>query len=66
MNGKSRKLQDVFVTAKVPQDIRRTLPVLADALAGEILWVPGYRVAQSVAVESPAAPSWRMTLDAIS
>lgn len=66
MGGKSRKLQDVFVTAKVPQGIRRTLPVLADALTGEILWVPGYRVAQSVAVESPDAPSWRMTLDAIS
>ena len=66
MKGKSRKLQDVFVTAKVSQNIRRTLPVLADALTGEILWVPGYRVAQSVAVESPDAPSWRMTLDAIS
>ena len=62
MNGKSRKLQDVFVTAKTPQELRRTLPVLADAVTGEILWVPGYRVAQSVAVESPTAPSWRMTL----
>ena len=62
MNGKSRKLQDVFVTAKTPQEVRSTLPVLADAVTGEILWVPGYRVAQSVAVESPSAPSWRMTL----
>ena len=50
------------VTAKIPQEVRRTLPVLADATTGEILWLPGYRVVQSVAVESPDAPSWRMTL----
>ena len=62
MNGQSRKLQDIFVTAKIPQEVRRTLPVLADSITGEILWVPGYRVAQSVAVESSDAPSWRMTL----
>ena len=62
MNGRSRKIQDVFVTAKTPLEIRRRLPLLADAQTGEILWVPGYRVAQCVAVESPDAPSWRMTL----
>ncbi len=63
MGGRSRKLQDVFVTAKIPQDIRRSLPVLADSRTGEILWLPGYRVAQSAAVESSEAPSWRFTLD---
>ena len=62
MNGRSRKIQDVFVTAKTPPEIRRALPLLADAQTGEILWVPGYRVAQCVAVESLDAPSWRMTL----
>jgi tRNA(Ile)-lysidine synthetase-like protein len=62
MNGRSRKIQDVFVTAKTPPEIRRALPLLADAQTGEILWVPGYRVAQGVAVESSDAPSWRMTL----
>ena len=62
MNGRSRKLQDVFVTAKVPPAVRATLPVLADAATGEVLWVPGYRVAASVAVESSAAPAWRLTL----
>ena len=63
MGGKSRKLQDVFVTAKVPPEIRSTLPVLADSDTGEVLWLPGYRVAQSAAVESPGAPSWRLTLE---
>ena len=60
--GHSRKLQDVFVTAKVPPAVRATLPLLADAATGEILWVPGYRVAASAAVASPDSPSWRLTL----
>lgn len=63
MDGQSRKLQDVFVTAKVPPGIRATLPVLADAATGEILWVPGYRIAEAVAVESATAPSWTFRLD---
>jgi len=63
MHGKSRKLQDVFVTAKVPIVVRSQLPVLADAITNEILWVPGYRVAETVAVENSAAPSWRFTLE---
>jgi hypothetical protein len=37
---------------------------LRDAATGEVLWVPGYRIAQSVAVESATAPSWRFTLTA--
>ncbi len=62
MRGKSRKLQDVFVTAKVPPAIRATLPVLVDANSGEVLWVPGYRIAEAATVESATAPSWRLTL----
>lgn len=62
LDGHSRKLQDVFVTAKVPPAVRATIPLLADATTGEILWVPGYRVAASVAVASPDSPSWRLTL----
>ena len=62
LHGHSRKLQDVFVTAKVPPALRADLPLICDAATGEVLWVPGYRIAQSVAVESPTAPSWRFTL----
>ena len=62
MGGKSRKLQDVFVTAKVPTAIRATLPILVDANSGEVLWVPGYRIAEAAAVESATAPCWRLTL----
>lgn len=60
--GHSRKLQDVFVTAKVPPAVRASLPILADAVTGEVLWIPGYRVAASAAVTSPTSPSWRFTL----
>lgn len=62
LHGHSRKLQDVFVTAKVPPALRADLPLICDATTGEVLWVPGYRIAQSVAVESSTAPSWRFTL----
>jgi len=62
MNGKERKLQDVYVTAKVPPATRRTLPVLAIADTSTVLWVPGYRVSESAAVESATAPSWEFTL----
>ena len=62
LHGHSRKLQDVFVTAKVPPALRTDLPLICDATTDEVLWVPGYRIAQSVAVESPTAPSWRFTL----
>ena len=62
LNGHSRKLQDVFMTAKVPPSVRADLPLICDAATGAVLWVPGYRIAQSVAVESATAPSWRFTL----
>ena len=63
MNGHTRKLQDVFVTAKVPPSLRTALPILAYSGSNEVIWLPGYRIAASAAVASPDAPSWRLTLD---
>ena len=57
-----RKLQDIFVTAKTPPAIRHSLPVVADAETGEVLWIPGYRVSESVKVPSPSAPSVHFSL----
>ena len=57
-----RKLQDIFVTAKTPPEIRRSVPVVADAETGEVLWIPGYRVSESVKVPAPDAPSVRFVL----
>lgn len=44
----SKKLQDVLIDAKVPRRRRERLPLLA--CGGDILWVPGIRVAESVAI----------------
>jgi tRNA(Ile)-lysidine synthetase-like protein len=40
----SKKLQDVFVDEKVPRDLRCHVPVIE--CRGEVVWVPGYRVAR--------------------
>ena len=59
-----RKLQDIFVTAKTPPAMRHSLPVVADAETGEVLWIPGYRVSESVKVPSPSAASVHFRLKA--
>lgn len=58
-----RKLQDIFVTAKTPPEIRHTLPIVADADTGEVLWIPGYRVSETVKVQSASAPSVRLVIE---
>ena len=50
-----RKIQDVFVDAKVPRDERDRLPLIV--CGREIVWVPGYRVAQGWEVRGKGAPS---------
>ncbi|MBL7114592.1 MAG: tRNA lysidine(34) synthetase TilS [Kiritimatiellae bacterium] len=51
----SRKLQDIFVDAKVPPSKRNRIPLLV--CGGEIIWVPGYRVAQGWEVNAPSDPA---------
>lgn len=41
LNG-SKKVQDMFVDAKVPKSLRDGLPLLVDA-SGRVLWIPGMR-----------------------
>jgi len=38
----SKKVQDMFVDAKIPRSLRDAVPLLADA-DGRILWIPGLR-----------------------
>lgn len=57
-----RKLQDIFVTSKTPPSVRRTLPIVADGETGEVLWIPGYRVSDSVKVSSKTSPSLRLCM----
>ena len=58
----AKKLKRIFIDEKVPPELRDTLPILADADTGEVLWVPGYRVAKSVAVPDEDARSYKLTL----
>jgi tRNA(Ile)-lysidine synthase len=59
----SRKLQDILVDLKVPRAERARVLVLE--CEGEIVWVPGYRVAQAWAVREPAARQLQLILHAI-
>jgi tRNA(Ile)-lysidine synthase len=38
----SKKLQDLFVDAKIPREERQKIPVVTDQQG--ILWVPGFRI----------------------
>ena len=49
--GGRKKLQDVFVDAKVPRPERRQLPLLADT-EGRVLWVPGLAIDERLRVTS--------------
>jgi len=49
----SRKLQDIFVDAKVPADARGTVPILE--CGGRIAWIPGYRIAHAFRVTNEEA-----------
>ena len=46
----TKKLQDIFTDAKVPREQRRQIPVVE--CRGEIVWLPGYRVARGWEVPS--------------
>ncbi len=49
----TKKLQDVFVDAKVPRDLRSLQPVLCEAApSARILWVPGLAVSEVCVRES--------------
>ncbi|HNS80402.1 MAG TPA: tRNA lysidine(34) synthetase TilS [Kiritimatiellia bacterium] len=48
----TKKIQDIFVDAKIPQALRGDIPLFA--AGDEIIWIPGYRVARSAAVTDPS------------
>jgi len=54
----TKKVQDIFVDAKVPEHRRDGIPLLV--CGEEIVWIPGYRIAQRFAVSSKTAPSLRV------
>lgn len=60
LNG-SRKIHDVFIDSKVSVELRQTLPLFERA--GEIIWLPGYRISASAALSQPNAPAWLLTVE---
>ncbi|MCX7009117.1 MAG: tRNA lysidine(34) synthetase TilS [Kiritimatiellaeota bacterium] len=61
MDG-TKKLQDIFTDAKVPRDQRAQIPVVE--CRGQIVWLPGYRVARGWEVPNPQSRSLLLTLRA--
>ena len=59
----SKMLQDLFVDAKVPAEQRDHLPLLV--VDGEVVWVPGYRVAKALAVRGLRAAAVRVEMKAV-
>ncbi|HPH95799.1 MAG TPA: tRNA lysidine(34) synthetase TilS [Anaerolineaceae bacterium] len=51
MNGHSQKLADFFINQRLPQRARAGWPLLCNA-AGEIIWIPGFRPAHSVRINT--------------
>ncbi|WP_195576859.1 tRNA lysidine(34) synthetase TilS [Paenibacillus sp. 1001270B_150601_E10] len=54
LNG-SKKVQDMFVDAKIPPSLRDIMPILVDA-SGQIVWLPGVR-RSDIALIGPATRS---------
>lgn len=57
----SRKLQDIFADCKVPVSERDRIPIFESR--GEILWIPGYRIAHDWAVEDGEVQILRISVD---
>lgn len=57
MDG-SKKLQDIFTDLKIPRAQRADWPVVE--CSGEIVWVPGYRIARGWELSSDSEPAWHL------
>ena len=57
----TKKLQDIFMDEKVLVYCRARIPVFE--CGGEIVWIPGYRVAQGWEVKDPALPALHLRVD---
>jgi tRNA(Ile)-lysidine synthase len=51
----SKKLQDIFTDLKIPKAQRESWPVVE--CSGEIIWLPGYRIARGWELSSDCEPA---------
>jgi tRNA(Ile)-lysidine synthetase-like protein len=56
LHGKSRKLSDLFIDAKVPRDVRRLAQVLIRASDGVIVWAEHVGIAFGEAEDLEPVP----------
>lgn len=61
--GGSRKLQDIFVDEKVPHELRGQVPIFE--CGKEIIWIPGYRVAEGWEVKDKAEQALQIYIERI-
>jgi tRNA(Ile)-lysidine synthase len=54
----TKKVQDVFVDAKVPEHLRDAVPLVV--CGDDVVWIPGYRIATRFAVDGKHAKSLRI------
>ncbi|WP_256762283.1 tRNA lysidine(34) synthetase TilS [Cohnella sp. WQ 127256] len=59
LNG-TKKVQDMFVDAKVPRSRRDKLPLLVNG-DGRVLWIPGMRRSSDALVTKETRNTWRIT-----
>jgi tRNA(Ile)-lysidine synthase len=57
----TKKLQDVFTDAKIPADARYRVPLIE--CGGEIIWIPGYRVARGWDVRNDDVKHLRIRIE---
>jgi tRNA(Ile)-lysidine synthase len=57
----SKKLQDIFTDLKIPKAQRETWPVVE--CGGEIIWLPGYRIARGWELPSDSEPALHLFVD---
>lgn len=60
MDG-SKKLQDIFTDLKIPKAQRESWPVVE--CGGEIIWLPGYRIARGWELESELHPALHLRVN---
>jgi tRNA(Ile)-lysidine synthetase-like protein len=58
----SKKLQDIFTDLKIPKAQRESWPVVE--CGGEIIWLPGYRIARGWELSSDSEPALHLFSDA--
>ncbi|MBU4198599.1 MAG: tRNA lysidine(34) synthetase TilS [Verrucomicrobia bacterium] len=57
----SKKVQDIFTDGKVPRDQRRQVPIFE--CGGEIIWIPGYRIARGWNVANENDKALQLTVE---